>query len=173
MVMNEKLKIDPQTIFYHGTDTFFEHFDEQYRGSNTGWDNTVHGFFFADKREHALLFGETVITAHLDIRDPLDLRLYSIFSVENQASLIWEILTGDKLDNKEALQTLYDEISLGEIADMYGSLHGEDAHLMMERAGYDGIVSDLGDEQSEYVAFNARQITILSIDRILSAGRTR
>ncbi|WP_262892315.1 hypothetical protein [Parapedobacter defluvii] len=44
---------------------------------------------------------------------------------------------------------------------------------MMERAGYDGIVSDLGDEQSEYVAFNARQITILSIDRILSTGRTR
>lgn len=173
MTDEEKIEVDPTKVFYHGTHAFFETFEDQYRGSNTGWDNTLHGFFFADKEENALLFGDTIITANLDIRNPLDLRLHSIFSIESQASLIWEILTCEKLHNKVALETIYDEISLGEIAEMYDSLYSEDAHHMMETAGYDGIISDLGNEQNEYVAFNASQISILSIDRELSRGMSR
>lgn len=130
-------------------------------------------FFFADKKENALLFGDTIITAHLDIRNPIDLRLHSIFSDESQASTIWEILTGDKLDNATALQTIYDEISLGELGEMRDGLNNEDAHGMMIAAGYDGILSDLGNEQAEYVVFRASQIEILSIDRPLSVGRNR
>src|SRR5690606_21933288 len=133
----------------------------------------VHGFFFADKRENALLFGDTVITANLGIKKPLDLRLHSIFDIESQASLIWEILTGVKLDSADALRTIYDEISLGEIGDMYDSLNSDDAHEMMIAAGYDGIVSDLGNQQVEYVVFRAAQITILSIDREMSFGHGR
>ena len=165
--------IDPQGLFYHGTHAFFERFEDGFRGSNTAWDNTVHGFFFADKRENALLFGDTIITANLDIKNPIDLRQHSIFNDESQASTIWKILTGEKLDNGTALQTIYDEIGLGELGDMWDGLNNEDAHEMMLAAGYDGILSDLGGGQVEYVVFRASQITVLSIDRGLSRGYTR
>ncbi|OYD43647.1 ADP-ribosyltransferase-containing protein [Sphingobacterium cellulitidis] len=164
--------IDPHAVFYDGTHAFFERFEDSFKGSSTAWDNTVHGFFFADKRENALLFGDTIITANLDVRNPKDLRLHSIFSDGSQASTIWEILSGDRLDNATALQTIYDEISLGEIGEMYDSLNSEDAHEIMIAAGYDGIVSNLGNQQVEYVVFNASQITVLSIDRELSRGRS-
>lgn len=169
----ERPTVDPNAVFYHGTHAFFEHFEDSFRGSNTGWDNTVHGFFFADKRENALLFGDTIITANLDIRNPIDLRLHSIFSDESQASTIWEILTGEKLDNATALQTIYDEISLGELGEMRDGLNSEDAHEMMIAAGYDGVISDLGNEQMEYVAFRASQINLLSIDRETSKDYSR
>lgn len=165
--------IDPHGLFYHGTHAFFERFEDGFRGSNTAWYNTVHGFFFADKRENALLFGDTIITANLDIKNLIDLRQHSIFSDESQASTIWEILTGEVLDNGTALQTIYDEISLGELGEMRDGLNNEDAHEMMVAAGYDGILSDLGDGEVEYVAFRASQITVLSIDRGSSRGYTR
>jgi hypothetical protein len=167
-----KLTLDPGTVFYHGTHAFFERFEDTFRGSNTAWSNTVHGFFFADKKENALLFGDTVITARLDIRNPIDLRLHSIFDLPSQAPTIWEILTGERLGNASALQTIYEEISLGEIGDMYESLHTEDAHETMIRDGYDSIVSDLGNEQVEYVVVSASQIEVLSIDRDLSLRQT-
>lgn len=169
----KKLEVEPQAIFYHGTHAFFEQFEDHYPGSNTAFDNTVHGFFFSSKKEYALMFGDTIVTAHLDIKNPLDLRIHSIFNEESQASLIWEILTMEKLDNRTALRTIYDEISLGEIGDMYDSLNSDDAHEMMIAAGYDGIVSDLGNQQVEYVVFRAAQITILSIDREMSFGHGR
>lgn len=56
---------------------------------------------------------------------------------------------------------------------MYDSLNSDDAHEMMIAAGYDGIVSDLGNQQVEYVVFRAAQITILSIDRAMSFGHGR
>ncbi|MBL1410099.1 ADP-ribosyltransferase-containing protein [Sphingobacterium faecale] len=165
MIEETKLWIDPTAPFYHGTDALFDQFIDQYRGSNTAWDNTVHGFFFSEKQENALLFGDNIITANLDIRNPIDLRLHSIFSEENQASIIWEILTGEKLDDVKALQKINDEISLGELDEMRDGLNNEFAHDMMIAAGYDGCVSDFGDDQSEYVVFSAKQITIISIDR--------
>ncbi|MBE8714854.1 hypothetical protein C4F49_14305 [Sphingobacterium sp. KB22] len=173
MDANTRPKINPTMIFYHGTHAFFERFEDSFRGSNTAWDNTVHGFFFADKRENALLFGDTIITANLEVKNPLDLRLHSIFNDESQASIIWNMLTCEKIDNNTALKLIKDEISLGEIHDMYGSLHSIGAHEMMLEAGYDGIISDLGDEQIEYVVFQAMQITLLSIDREKFRGYTR
>lgn len=173
MEQYERPAVNPHTVFYHGTHAFFQRFEDTFKGSNTAWDNTVHGFFFADKKENALLFGDTVITAHLDIRNPIDLRLHSIFSDESQASTIWEILTGEKLDNATALQTIYDEISLGELGEMRDGLNSEDAHEIMIAAGYDGILSDLGNEQIEYVVFSTSQIEKLSIDREVSTGYSR
>lgn len=76
----KKLEVDPDALFYHGTHAFFERFEDHYRGSNTAWDNTVHGFFFSSKKENSLMFGDTIITAHLDIKNPLDLRLHSILT---------------------------------------------------------------------------------------------
>jgi len=169
----KKMEDDTNMLFFHGTHAFFDQFEDHYRGSNTAWDNTVHGFFFSSKKENVLMFGDTVVTAHLDIRNPLDLRIHSIFNEESQAPLIWEIGTGEKLDNPTALQTLYNEISLGELGEMHDALNNEDAHNMMVEAGYDGIISDFGKNIPEYVVFTASQIDILSIDRPLSMGRGR
>ncbi|VTP91304.1 ADP-ribosyltransferase-containing protein [Sphingobacterium daejeonense] len=170
--MNKHLAIDPDAVFYHGTEAYFDRFEDSYRGSNTAWDNTVHGFFFADKKENALLFGDTIFTVNLSVHNPIDLRLHSIFDEKDQASIIWEILTGEKLDSAIALQNIYDEISLGEIGEMYDCLHSEDAHELMIEAGYDGIISSLGDDEVEYVVFSASQINILSIERPMSIGRS-
>jgi len=170
--MNKHLAIDHHAVFYHGTEAYFDTFEDSYRGSNTGWDNTVHGFFFADKKENALLFGDTIFTVNLTVKNPIDLRLHSIFNEENQASLIWEILTGEKLKSGAALKNISDEISLGEIGEMYDCLHNEDAHELMIAKGYDGIISSLGGDELEYVVFRASQINILSIERPMFIGRS-
>jgi hypothetical protein len=173
MKTKDSLLFDNSVPYFHGTDAIFDKFDVLFKGSNTGWDNTKHGFFFADKKENALLFGDMIITAYLDIQNPIDLRLHSIFSLENQASLIWEILTGDRLEDKKALRKLNQEISLGEIGDLYESLNSENSHLMLEEAGHDGIISSLGDDQPEFVVFNISQIEIISIEHQNSIGRSR
>lgn len=77
------------------------------------------------------------------------------------------------MGNRTALQTLYDEIGLGEIGEMRDGLNNGDAHRMMTEAGYDGIISDFGKDEPEYVVFRASQIEILSIDRPLSMGHSR
>ncbi|WP_343556300.1 hypothetical protein [Sphingobacterium sp.] len=164
---------DATIPYYHGTDAIFDKFDATYKGSNTGWDNTKHGFFFADKKENALLFGDILVTAFLDIKNPIDLRLHSIFSLESQASLIWEILTGKQIEAKKALRKLNREISLGEISELYDSLNSEDSHFMLEEAGHDGIISSLGDDRPEFVVFNTSQIDIVSIQRQNFTGRSR
>ncbi len=160
-----KSPIDSSTLFFHGTDAYFETFKDRYRGSNTFWDNTVHGFFFSEKKENAQMFGNTIITANLEILKTLDLRLQSIFKEERQASLIWKMLSGERLKNCEALVKLDEEIGIGELGEMRDSLNNEIAHKMMVAAGYDSIISDFGDNQPEYIVFKAKQIRIISIDR--------
>jgi hypothetical protein len=149
----------PATIFYHGTNASFKTFDKTKKGSNTGYRNTVHGFFFADKIENALLFGQTIITATLDIKNPVDFRLQSIFTIESQASIIWEILTGEILPCAEALNTLNEQIGLGEIGDLWEALNTEEAGALLMERGYDSIISSLGNEQNEYTVFSADQTT--------------
>ena len=172
MTPTESSLFDNSRPYYHGTDASFEKFEDIFKGSNTGWDNTKHGFFFADKKENALLFGDILITAYLDIKKPVDFRLHSIFSLENQASLIWEILSGEQLDAKKALRKLNKEIGLGEIEEMYESLDSEDCHILLEHAGYDAIISSLGNDQTEFVVFHTSQIEIISIERQDFIGRS-
>ncbi|MCT1531390.1 hypothetical protein M3B46_10310 [Sphingobacterium daejeonense] len=70
--MDKHLAIDPDAVFYHGTEAYFDRFEDSYRGSNTAWNNTVHGFFFADKKENALLFGDTIFSVNLIVHNPID-----------------------------------------------------------------------------------------------------
>lgn len=171
--MYEKLEINPNTTFFHGTNADFDRFDEQYKGSNSGWNNTVHGFFFADKKENAKLFGKTIVEARLTALNLIDLRLPSIFNNVSQASVIWEILSGQKLNDRDALSTLEREIDFGEIVEMYELLNSKKANGAFVKAGYDGIISSLGDNENEYAVFKASQIEILSIERPLSWKRSR
>lgn len=171
--MYEKLEINPNTAFFHGTNADFDRFDEQYKGSNSGWDNTVHGFFFTDKKENAKLFGKTIVEARLTALNLIDLRLPSIFNNVSQASVIWEILSGQKLNDRDALSTLEREIDFGEIVEMYELLNSKKANEAFVKARYDGIISSLGDNENEYAVFKASQIEILSIERPLSWKRSR
>lgn len=165
--------IHPEKVFYHGTDAVFDIFDANFKGSNTCWENTLHGFFFADKKENALLFGNTLIHANLRIQQPIDLRIHSIFSDLAQASVIWEIVSGECSDNKTALKILNNEISLGEIEELFESLYTQGAHELMVQKGYDAIISNMGNNQNEYVVFNTDQITIKTIEHIQNRGFRR
>ena len=150
-------------LLYHGSYYDFNEFDDRFKRSSTGWENTLHGFFFADKVENALLFGPRVYTAAVSISKPLDLRIHGIFSSMEQASVICEVVFDRTLKPRAALSLLNREIDLGEIADLYDALNTEEANAHFKKSGYDGIISDLGDYQNEYIAFNTSQIKILEV----------
>ena len=99
-------------IVYHGTDAIFDRFDETKKGSNTGFPNTIHGFFFTEKKENATLFGERIIKASIVIEKAIDLTIHGIFSEKDQAPLIWKILTDEVLSEEDALTQLDEMIVL-------------------------------------------------------------
>ncbi|MBB6240173.1 hypothetical protein HDC90_004838 [Pedobacter sp. AK013] len=164
------MKLEIPELLYHGSYYDFGDFDDRFKRSNTGWGNTIHGFFFADKVENALLFGPRIYSAIVSINKPLDLRIHGIFSTLEQAPVICEIAFDRTLRPRAALSLLNREIGLGEIADLYDALNSQEANDLFKKAGYDGIVSSLGDHQNEYIAFSAEQIKIL---KVLNYGEER
>jgi hypothetical protein len=155
---------------YHGSYYDFNEFDDRFRRSNTEWDNTIHGFFFADKVENALLFGPKVYTAQVSINKPLDLRIHGIFSNMEQAPVICEIAFGRVLQSRAALSLINREIDLYELPELYEAFHTQASHDLFKKVGYDGIISSLGDHQNEYIAFSTSQIKIL---KVLNYGEER
>jgi len=127
-------------------------------------------FFFADKVENALLFGPRVYSATVSITKPLDLRIHGVFSTLDHTPVICEIAFGRTLRPRAALSLLNREIDLGEIAELFDTLNTQEANDVFKKAGYDGIVSDLGDYQNEYIAFSTEQIKIL---KVLNFGEER
>lgn len=159
------MKLDIPEPLYHGSYYDFNEFDDRFRRSNTEWDNTIHGFFFADKVENALLFGPRIYTVMVSIQKPLDLRIHGIFTNLEQAPLLCDVLFDRKFHSKVAALSMLDrEIGLGEVAEMFDMFNSEDAKSRFRSAGYDGIISNLGDSQNEYVAFNISQIKIMNME---------
>ncbi|RZK42670.1 MAG: hypothetical protein EOO90_06425 [Pedobacter sp.] len=150
------------TLLYHGTDANFDTFDVSYKGTNTGYENKIHGFFFTEKLVHAQLFGKRIIAPSLAISNPIDLTIPGIFTIASQAPLIWGIISGEILLPAQALETLDNNIGLGEINDLFAELNTEKASEMIRSAGYDAIISDMGDHNMEYVVFDPSQIKIFS-----------
>lgn len=148
-------------IVYHGTNADFNAFDLKFKGNNTGMKNTIHCFFFSETLDHARMFGTRILKCELNIAKPINIELHTIFSIESQASAIWEILSGEILEPKKALETLNEEIGLGEIGDLYDNLHTEEAHQLIRTYGYDGMISHFGDNHLEYIAFDPQQINII------------
>jgi adenine/guanine phosphoribosyltransferase-like PRPP-binding protein len=153
---------EPLTV-YHGTNATFTEFSRDQQGSNTAWENTNLGFYFIADRNLAQEFanesgGDTVMDAYLSIQKPLRLTMTDLFSNESQASTIYEAMTGERLSPADALDALNDEIGLGDLGEVMNSLATDEAKAVIEAAGYDGVVSEYGDGNLEYVAFNANQI---------------
>lgn len=71
------------------------------------------------------------------------------------------MLTGELRSEEDALTQLDENISLGELDELYDALNSEGSHHSMRKAGYDGIISSLGDDELEYIVFTAEQITLL------------
>lgn len=145
-------------LLYHGTNAEFTAFDNQYKGSNTEYENTIHGFFFAEKAEHARIFGTRIIEARVTLNKVMDLRIQGIFSIKAQASIIWEILSGEIKSNNVALRALNEDIDIAQLHQMYEDLNTKKSNDILRNHGYDGILSSLGPDEKEYVAFNIEQI---------------
>lgn len=107
------MKLEIPELLYHSSYYDFGEFEDRFRRKNTGWENTIHGFFFADKVENALLFGPRVYSATVSINRPLDLRIHGVFSTFEQAPVICEITFGRKLKPRAALSLLDWEIGFG------------------------------------------------------------
>ncbi|HEY1048023.1 MAG TPA: strawberry notch C-terminal domain-containing protein, partial [Bacteroidia bacterium] len=153
-------------IVYHGTNQRFEKFDKLKKGSNTGWANTIYGFFFIEDKKLAENFavenggGDIIISAYLNIKKPIDLTVEGIFSLQDQAPTLAKIFFGKTLSPKKALQMIDDEIGLGEMDDLRDELNTERARQIIMKDGYDGIISNFGDNNKEYIAFEPEQIQI-------------
>lgn len=152
-------------VVYHGTNAEFTEFDPEKRGENTGWDNAKVGFFFIADRRLAEEFaqetarGDRIIDAYLSIQNPLRLTTEDLFNNREQAPTLTEIFFGERIDDPdEALQSINDEIGLGEIGEIFESLGADWAKEIMERDGYDGVISHFGGGHLEYVAFYPEQI---------------
>lgn len=168
-------------IYYHSTTKTFTEFDFSKRGENTEEENTIHGFCFANLDSIDLLrkhnpdtFGDILYKVRLDVKNPINLIRENIFTDLTQASTIYEILTYEKTSNVAALKFLNEEIGLGEIDDLYDQLHSNKGNEIIQRNGYDSIISNLGSEQTsqtnkEIIVFNSKQIQILTKEAILQA----
>src|SRR3546814_19885084 len=82
----------------------------------------------------------------LSIQRPLNLTTQGIFNKEDQASTLWEIFSGQKLPPAEALETIHEEIGLGEFGEITEAIVTEEARAIMQRDGFDGVISHFGAE---------------------------
>lgn len=160
-------------MVYHGTNQEFSVFDKSWQGSNTGWANTVFGFFFLANRQLALEFtqqngeGQRVISAYLSIKNPIDLTNAGIFSKHEQAQVIAEFLKGEECSLDEAME-FFDELGLGEMGELYDALHTKEAKEFFIEKGYDGVISTFGGDHNEYIAFEPEQIRIINTQNELN-----
>lgn len=155
-------------LVYHGTTAVFSEFSLEKKGSNTGWSNTVHGFFFIADQKLAEDFardnnagGDVVIKkAYLSMQKPMDIRIGSIFKNKEQAPDLVEYITwGEEiLESAEALDWLDDNIGLGELSDMRDTFETQEFNDFLTSKGYDGIISNFGNNKAEYVVFQPSQI---------------
>ncbi|HCP76806.1 MAG TPA: hypothetical protein DIU11_03480, partial [Pusillimonas sp.] len=149
-------------VVYHGTNANFAEFNRDMVGANTGWDNARLGFFFIGNKSLAQDFlaqtsgGSNIIDAYLSIQKPI--RLDQVFNNESQASTLYEIFTGDKLDAKSALDWINEEIGLDSYGDIAEVVSTDEAIEILRRDGFDGVISDFGAGNLEYVAFDPQQI---------------
>lgn len=156
---------------YHGTLAQFDEFDLAHVGANTSASNTPLGFFFIADRELAKQFaidtadierrGESprVIEAYLSIKKPMRLNREAFFGDEAQAATLYEIFTGEQLPAKEALAWINEEIGLAEWFEVAENV--TEGRETLIRDGFDGVISEFGAGNVEYVVFHPDQIRVV------------
>lgn len=174
--------VDPDgkpLLVYHGTDSTFKDFDARFLGANTGADNTSLGFFFLKDEELARQFaqqtsgGERVLSAYISLKKPLLLTQEGIFNNEDQAPTIYEIFSGERLESKDALAAIEEEIGLGDYGDIAEAVNSGWAKDILVRDGFDGAISRFGEGVLEYIVFEPSQIRIVDDGLKASADSTK
>lgn len=167
--------------FYHGTKANFNKFDDAKLGSNTEWLNSKWGHFFSEDKNIAKRFLNEdsvqvkdtrtgrIIEAELDLKKPLDFTPEGLTTNKEQAQIIYEAMTGEKISPNKALEYIkdaYEEASgMGGTSDFYDEIYSNlKIKELAQKKGYDGIISHYGELDGknikEYGVFSANQIKI-------------
>ena len=156
-------------VVYHTSNKDFDKFDSRKKGSNTGWIDTNLGYFFSDNVEITKQFGTITKAYYINLRKPLDLRIWRGIRAEsfeelNEAEkqiVIDLIKTQDAEPNEEYIQSMIDAAcDFDAQAEIREQLADKDSMRNLRKLGYDGIIDimDRDINANEYIVFNSNQI---------------
>lgn len=158
-------------VVYHTSNKDFSKFSNRKKGSNTGWWDTRLGYFFSDNEEITKQFGNITKKYYLNIRKPLDLRVWRNIRAESFDDLSKEekdivvnlvkILGGEITD--ENLQTMVDNASDFETQNYIREyLSEKDARKQLYKM-YDSIIDIMDRDVNalEYIVFSSNQIKLV------------
>jgi len=144
----------PDTL-YHGTVDEFDTFEE---GHNNGWSNPRQGFYFTDDLEIAKEFGHRIVAAHLNMRNPLDLR--DSLRAKNDFMKVVEALP--EAQRLEITKSQYSDLAYGAV--VHGMTQTPVFLAALKKVGFDSLIlpDQLGGGPhfDSYIALSNDQIQI-------------
>lgn len=140
---------------YHYTNNDFSVFDNEKIGLNTGDSGYFgKGFYFTASKTYGKGFGKNRISVYLNIKNPLIVEDLSTSEKHELLNFIKENSEEARLDKNISIENLnFTSLHYGLFAD-YAELFTSYA----TKNGYDGILSDSGNNPIEIVAFEPNQI---------------
>ena len=146
-------------LVYHGSKSKFNTYDKDKisTGGSEGILQYGHGFYFSNRKDIAVQYGENVHSVYLKIENPIHMNHHNDEVPDNLINFC--------VENYPSLKTLSDfeyKMNVGSVHRILRFLqkkyHNTDD--VLKELGYDGIF-DLGDYASVYVVFVNEQIKII------------
>ncbi|WP_372938425.1 hypothetical protein, partial [Seonamhaeicola sp.] len=106
--------------------------------------------------------GENIISANIYIKNPVDLTTQGVFTKKKQAPSLVEILTGEIMSEDDALVYLDESLDLGNFSEFKAEIETKKGKDIFIKNGFDGVISDFGNNNMEYVIFEPEQAKILN-----------
>lgn len=165
---NSKIK----QVVYHTSNKDFDKFDSRKKGSNTGWIDTNLGYFFSDNKEITKQFGTITKAYYINLKKPLDLRIWRRISAESfeelnesEKQVVIDLIKSQGVEpNDEYIQSIIDSASdFDAQSEIREQLSDKESVRNLRKLGYDGII-DIMDRSigaNEYIVFNANQIKVI------------
>lgn len=167
---NSKVK----QVVYHTSNKDFDKFDSRKKGSNTSWIDTNLGYFFSDNEEITKQFGTITKAYYINLRKPLDLRIWRNISAEtfeelNEAEkqIVIDLVKAQGAEpDEEYIQSIIDgSYDFDAQAEIREYLSDKESMRNLRKLGYDGIIDimDRNINANEYIVFNSNQIKTIGI----------
>lgn len=164
---NSKVK----QVVYHSSNKDFDKFDSRKKGSNTGWIDTNLGYFFSDNKEITKQFGNITKAYYIDIRKPLDLRVWRRIRADSfeelnpdEQQIVIDLVKSQGVEpNDEYIQAIIDGTSdFDAQSEIREQLADKESMRNLRRLGYDSIIDimDRDINANEYIVFNSNQIKV-------------
>lgn len=164
---NSKIK----QVVYHSSNKDFDKFDSRKKGSNTGWADTNLGYFFSDNREITKQFGNITKAYYIDIRKPLDLRIWRRIRADSfeelnpdEQQIVIDLVKSQGVEpNDEYIQAMIDGASdFDAQSEIREQLADKESMRNLRKLGYDSIIDimDRDINANEYIVFNSNQIKV-------------